>query len=226
MNIFLDTQTTGLKKTDKILSIGILTQDTEIYNLVNEGKKIPPLASSINHITNEMIKTSPPLSKSEAMAYLKNNNSESNVIIGHNIGFDLLKLSEYNFLFKGEIIDTMRVVKHLIPECEIFSLQYLRYELKLYKEASTTLTPHHALHNAKLTKILYEYLLEIESTQNMIELSKKNVLLDKFTFGKYSGRYIEEIAMNDRGYLEWMLLNVSDLDEDLRYSIDYYLRGN
>ena len=47
--------------------------------------------------------------------------------------------------------------------------------------------------------------------------------MQKFEFGKYSGRYIEEISMCDRGYLEWMLGNIMDLDEDLRYSIEYNL---
>jgi len=49
------------------------------------------------------------------------------------------------------------------------------------------------------------------------------VLIQKLDFGKYSGRYIEEITMCDRGYLEWMLSNIADLDEDLRYSIERYL---
>ena len=31
--------------------------------------------------------------------------------------------------------------------------------------------------------------------------------------------------MCDRGYLEWMLAQIVDLDDDLRYSIDYYLQG-
>jgi len=57
----------------------------------------------------------------------------------------------------------------------------------------------------------------------LVELSFKNVLIQKFGFGKYSGRYIDEISMCDRGYLEWMLGNISDLDEDLRYSIQHYL---
>jgi len=50
--------------------------------------------------------------------------------------------------------------------------------------------------------------------------------MQKFNFGKYEGRYIEEISICDRGYLEWMLMNILDLDEDLRYSINYYLEEN
>ena len=84
---------------------------------------------------------------------------------------------------------------------------------------------HHALYDALIIKLLYDYLLELVTQEEMYILSFKNVLLKKFEFGKYAGRYIEDIAMNDRGYLEWMSENIIDLDEDLRYSITYYLEG-
>ena len=223
MILFLDLETTGLESNDKIISIALLGEDFEVYELVNDGKKIPPLASSINHITNEMIKNKPKLKDSEAYKLLQKNNNEDTVIIGHNVKFDLQKLSEYGFNFKGEVLDTLRVTKHLIPECEIFSLQVLRYELKLYKQEKETLYAHNALDDAKVIKNLYDYLLDLQSTKKMIELSKKNVLMQKFDFGKYNSKYIEDIAMNDKSYLQWLLLNVEDLDEDLRYSINYYL---
>ena len=79
--------------------------------------------------------------------------------------------------------------------------------------------------DALVVKMLFNYHLESVTREDMCELTFKNVLLQKFEFGKYAGRYIEEISMSDRGYLEWMLENIMDLDEDLRYSIDYYLRG-
>jgi len=225
--IFLDVETTGLDAQDKICSIAVISfeDDKEIalYGLVNEGKKIPAMASSINHITNEMIKNKPKLHDSEAYKFLLKHNKASTTAVGHNVKFDLEMLRRSGFSFAGEIIDTLRVTKHLIPECEHFSLQFLRYELKLYKEEDAKLEAHHALGDAYVVKNLYEYLLEMCALASMIELSLKKVLILKFEFGKYSGRYIEEIAMCDRGYLEWMLANVTDMNEDLRYSIESYL---
>ncbi len=226
MLIFLDTQTTGLEKTDKICSIAVITGDKEFYELVNEGKKIPPLASSIHHITNEMIKDKTPLKDSEVFKFLEENNNEETTIVGHNIKFDLEKLSEIGFYFKGKIIDTLRVTKHLIQECELFSLQFLRYELRLYKNEPLGIVAHNALGNTLLVRELFNYLLDITTLEDMYNLSFEKVLLEKFSFGKYAGRYIEEISMQDRGYLEWMLRDISDLDEDLRYSIKYYLGDN
>ena len=144
-------------------------------------------------------------------------------------------LTACGFEWHGSVIDTVRSSKHLIQECEQFSLQFLRYELKLYRDEEKEskkcgikekLLSHHALSDALHVKLLYEYLLDIKTHEKLIELSLKNVLIQKFDFGKYSGRYLEDICMNDRGYLEWMLSNIMDLDEDLRYSVEYYLREN
>ncbi len=238
MLIFLDLETTGLEVEDKICSIGLVIIDgdkTEIkYDLINEGKKIPPKASSIHHITNEMIKDKPIFKESESYKFLELNNNEDVTLIAHNINFDLQKLMACGIGWRGKIIDTLRVTKHLIPECEFFSLQFLRYELKLYKQETEqclacginpNILPHNALDDALIAKLLYDYLLESATLDEMYELSFKNVLLDKINFGKYKDRYIEDIVMNDRGYLKWLLANVMDLDEDLRYSIVYYLEG-
>ena len=228
--IFLDTETTGLESSDKICSIAIISQSEDEtlsqYELINEGKKIPALASSIHHITNEMIKDKNDFKNSKIYKFLQENNTQETTIVGHNVKFDLEKLSSAAYRFKGKIVDTLRVTKHLIPECELFSLQLLRYELKLYINEPKDVLAHHAMGDAIVVKLLYEYLLEMTTLEEMYELSFKNVLLNKLQFGKYSGKYIEEIAMNDRGYLEWMLSSISDLDEDLRYSIIYYLEGS
>ena len=228
MLIFVDTETTGLEKNDNIISIALIAVDgdelTIKKDLVNEGKKIPPKASSINHITNEMIKGKPALMECETFKFLELNNIYDATLISHNINFDLSMLSSNaGFTWQGKIIDTLRCAKHLMGECEEFSLQFLRYELKLYKKEKETIIPHEALSDARVTKMLYESLLELASKDELEELSTKNVLMQKFEFGKYAGRYIEEISMIDRGYLEWMLNNIMDLDEDLRYSIEYYL---
>ena len=229
MLIFLDVETTGLEEKDMVCSIGIIAFEdevnTKIYNLINEGKKILPLASSINHITNEMLKDKPKFENSEACKFLSQHNNENTTIVGHNIKFDLAMLKKFGFNFLGEIIDTLKGTKHLVPECEQFSLQFLRYELKLYRQEKEVLQAHNALSDAIIAKNLYEYLLEIQPKEKLAELTFEYVLISKFQFGKHKGRYIEEICMCDRGYLEWILANILDLDEDLRYSIEYYLEG-
>ena len=233
MLIFIDMQTTGLEADDVICSVALLNENKAMYELLNEGKKIPPLASSIHHITNEMIQGKKSFKKSKVHDFLEQNNNPKNTLIAHNIKFDLEKLSAVGLDWQGDAVDTLKVTKHLIQECELFSLEFLRYELKLYRQEDAmkqkygikdALCAHNALNDVLITKLLFEYLLDYATLQKMIELSFQSVLLNKFPFGKYMGKYIEEIVVNDRAYLLWML-GLEDLDEDLRYSLEYYLEG-
>jgi len=232
MLIFLDVETTGLEANDLLCSIALLYDNKYLYELVNEGKKILAEASSINHITNEMLQGKSSFKESEAHRVLQKYNSPEHTLVAHNIKFDLEKLALSGLHWKGGIIDTLKVTKHLVPECELFALQVLRYELKLYKEEEVekshygikdALVAHNALSDAVVTKQLYSYLEGLSSEEEMGELSFQNVLLEKFTFGKYKGRYIEEICLNDRNYVQWLL--TSKIDEDMSYSINYYLEG-
>ena len=227
MLIFLDLETTGLEPSDKIISIGLVVKDDdgikEYYDEVNEGKKISPKASSINHITNEDIKNKPTLKDSETFKILDSFNKAGVTLVCHNIAYDLKMLRGVGFEWLGEMIDTLRTSKHLMNDCEEFSLQFLRYELRLYKSEPKGIVAHNALSDAQIIKLLYEYLLDLAQHQELEKLSFEKVLMQKFEFGKYAGRYIEEISMLDRRYLEWMLGNIVDLDEDLRYSIEYNL---
>ena len=238
MLIFLDIETTGLESVDRICSIGIIGSDSvdmiSLYELVYEGKKISSKASSINHITNEMIKDKSKFKDTKAYHFLQKYNNEESTIVAHNIKFNLEMLLASEFQWYGKIIDTQRVTKHLIPECEEFSLQFLRYELKLYKDENQEISKyleniqpqiymHNALNDALVVKLLYIYLLDMKSHSELIDLSFKNVLIEKFEFGKYKGRYIEEVAMSDRSYLEWILCDTSKLYEDLKYTIQNYI---
>ena len=234
--MFVDVETTGLEQADVLCSIGLLYEEQNSlhvkYDLVNEGKKIPPLASSINNITNEMITEKPRFEQTECFKILSDNIDKS-LLIAHNVSFEMMILAKYGFDQAYEFIDTLRVTRHLINDLESYSLNFLRYEMKLYRKEKTfleklgieekKLCPHDAFSDVIITKLLFDELLELSSVEEMKELSIKPVLMQKFEFGKYSGRYIEEIAMSDRGYLEWMLHTIEDLSEDMRYSLEYYL---
>jgi len=238
MLIFLDIETTGYEKEDKVCALAVaLFEDDNYkqnsYELVNEQKKIPSKASALHNISNEMIADALPLNASLPYKLLQEHNKEENVLIVHNADFVLSFLQAAGLRWNGTIIDTQRVAKHAVLECDIFRLEFLRYELKLYQKeeeykplwgVSEMLVAHNALHDTIVLKMLYDYLLAELDFETMARLSFENVLLQKFSFGKYAGRYIEEIVALDSAYLHW-LLSLEDLDSDLRYSIEYYLEG-
>ena len=240
MLIFLSVQTTGLEESAKICSVGLIINRnqntfTTKYELINEGRKIPSNASSVHNITSEMIQNKSSFFSSEIYNILEECNDKKNTLIMHNAKFDLEILQAHDFFWKGKVIDTLRTTKHLIPECEFFSLNYLRYELQLYKTETTikktlgiddAIISHNRLSDNILIFMLFNYLKDYTDEDAMIELSVKNVLIQQFKFGKYANQYIEDIALTDRGYLYWLLENVTDLHEDLRYSIEYFLGEN
>jgi DNA polymerase-3 subunit epsilon/exodeoxyribonuclease X len=92
------------------------------------------------------------------------------------------------------------------------------------QELSIKLNAHRALSDCLHLKLLWKTLLQYATVSQLIEISAKPVLLQKLPFGKYSGRYIEEICDLDRGYLHWMLENIEDMDEDLSYSIRHHMK--
>lgn len=234
--LFTDLETTGLEEQDRICELAVIIEDKDEVitssSLCKGPKKISTDAMALHHIRNEMIKDSKACDKSETYEWLQKNNSDENILVAHNISFNLSMLEKEGFNSKMKHIDTLRCTKALISECENFSLQFLRYELLLYKDEEElsenfgiNISAHRALSDAFHVRLLYRTLLEYATLSQLIEISSKPILMHKFPFGKYSGRYIEEIVDLDGGYLHWMLKNIKDMDEDLKYSINHYIQG-
>ena len=235
MLIYLDVETTGLEPEDRICAIGMIgvegEETTVRCDLVKPPRKIRPEAMALHHITNEMVREKPLFAESASFRWLEARNSSENILVGHNIPFDLRMLQKEGFIWQGGVVDTLKCTRQLIPECDQYGLQYLRYELGLYRDEEAEakglgidLRAHHALGDAFQVKRLYDYLAETADLQRLLELTVERALMTKFAFGKYRGHHIEEIAMSDPGYLQWMLKTMFDMDEDLRYSVEYYLR--
>ncbi|MBU1643407.1 3'-5' exonuclease [bacterium] len=232
MLIYLDIETTGLEEADRICSLGMLFEEAGSWQaqeeLVNPLRKIRPEAMAVHHITNEMVKEVPAFNRSEVAAFLQVHNHTETTLVAHNIGFELSMLAKEGLIWQGGIIDTLKCSRHLIEEIDNFSLQYLRYELGLYrfeaKEAQklgVAIGAHSALSDAFHVMLLHRYLNEMADDAKLQELSVTPVLIKRFNFGKYKGHYLEEVAMNDAGYLLW--LSDQDVDEDLHCSIQHYL---
>ena len=231
--VFLDVETSGLEESDRICELAFIVdnegENSFFSELCKPDKKISTGAMAIHNITNEMVKEALLCTQTASYKALLSLNVEENIIVAHNLKFDLKMLEKEGFCNTMQVIDTLRCVKSLIPECELFNLQFLRYELNLYKEEEKVanemkieLKAHRALSDVIHLQLLFKTLLDYATLSQLIEISSSPVLLEKFTFGKYKGRYIEEICALDAGYIQWMKNSIEDLDEDLLYTLKYY----
>ncbi len=65
-----------------------------------------------------------------------------------------------------------------------------------------------------------------EAIAEMIDISSRPSLMRSFSFGKHTGKKVEEVLATDRGYLEWLLeqkQSNDQKDEDWIYTLKHYL---
>jgi exodeoxyribonuclease X len=225
--IFLDTETTGTEKDDRLCQ---LAYKTETGKIVNQLFKPPlPIAiepMSVHHITNEMVANKPAFKDSHDHQKLADLlNDDKNILVAHNAKFDVDMLEKED-IHPQKVICTLKLARHLDPNGVIpkYKLQYLRYFLGIKVEA----TAHDALGDILVLEKLFERLFvkmskDIGPTaveNKMLEISSKPVLLSRMYFGKHKGQFFRDIPPD---YLQW-LSGKDDLDEDMRYTVEHYLR--
>ncbi|MFM7088123.1 MAG: exonuclease domain-containing protein [Candidatus Paceibacterota bacterium] len=232
--IFFDTETTGNTDTDTLCQLAYKTESNTFNELYKPIKKIPPEASAVHHITNKMVADKPLFQDSATYQNVKSLfENEDTIMVAHNATFDVAMLARENINIKN-FICTLRVARHLDTEEKIerYNLQYLRYLLEIEVEG----TAHDALGDVLVLEELFgrlknkimasQNISEEEAYKEMEEISSHPSILKKFTFGKYNGQRVEDVAKTDRGYLEWLLaqkLNGDGPDEDWIYTLKHYL---
>ena len=207
MFIYLDTETTDSGPGDRLCQIAFKTED----------------GLTVHHITNEMVQDKPSFRGSDAWNQLRDlMASESNVMVAHNAAFDVEMLKKEGIGPK-KVICTFKLARYFDKDGVIprYSLQYLRYYLNLNVDA----TAHTALGDILVLEAIFQQILAqaVEefgdnAVAKIIEVSKKPVLYFRMPFGKHKGLKIKEVPGD---YLQW--LAKTDLDEDLRYTVEHYL---
>jgi DNA polymerase III epsilon subunit-like protein len=224
MFIFLDTETTGTGPADRLCQIAFKTKEGAAVNeLFNPGMPIIIDAMTVHHITNEMMLDKPAFRNSDTWSKLRDMvNSDGYVMVAQNAAFDVDMLKKEGIEPKS-VICTLKLTRHFDKEGVIpkYGLQYLRYHLGFNVDA----VPHSALGDILVLEVPFnrinaKALVEFgnDAVDRMIEISKNPVLYRRMPFGKHKGLKMEEVPLD---YLQW--LAGTDLEEDLRYTIEPYL---
>jgi len=242
--VILDTETTGTNEEDRVIQLGYMVlgaKEIEVHNeFCYSDIPIKYGAMEVHGITPDLIEGKPACTETVAYKRLIELNTPDNYLIIHNAPFDITMLEKEGFKTQMKVIDTLRVAKHVMPEEEAHRLQYFRYKMELYKEEdkeaeglSIVVKAHDAIGDVLVLKLFLSRLKDIVQEQfpnenpveKMVDLTNTPILVQTFRFGKHKGKSLEEVAREDTGYLRWMLKNMENIDEDLRYSINYYLES-
>ena len=223
MFIFLDTETTGSGPEDRLCQIAFKSKDGKpIEELFNPGRPISIEAMAIHHITNEMVADKPKFKGSDTHKKLQLLFADpDSVLVAHNAKFDVSMLNRED-LHPQKSICTLKLARSLDKEGVIpqFSLQYLRYYLKLNVAAA----PHTALGDVLVLEALFNRIYSKFKegiggpVEEMIKISSSPVMVQRMPFGKHKGLKMGEVPLD---YLEWLF--GTSLDEDLAYTVRYYL---
>jgi len=240
--IILDTETTGVAETDRVIQLGYVVlgvNPIEVHNEFNSTDvSISFGAMEVHGITQEYIEGKPACTETSAYKRLLELNTEENYLIIHNAPFDIKMLEKEGFSTQMKVIDTLRVAKHIMPDEEAHRLQYFRYKMELYKDEQkeadalgVVVKAHDAIGDVLVLKLFLSKLKTAVAAafpsenpvEKMVDLTNTPILVQTFRFGKHKGKSLEEVAREDAGYLRWMLSNMENLDDDMRYSINHYL---
>lgn len=235
--IILDTETTGAGEADRICQLSYLVCDEqgEILELHND-LCTPPLpisfeAMAIHHITPEMIEGALSCIETNAFKRLIELNTPDNLMVIQNAEFDLGMLAKEGMTLNMSLIDTFRVLRAWHPLDIPHGLQFKRYQWGLYKKEAplieklgVVINAHDALGDVIVLKHLYEKLTEEHNVELMIELCSKPIILEYIPFGKHKGKRFEEVALEARNDLKYMVENF-DLDGDLRATLLHHMEA-
>lgn len=230
--LFFDTETTGNTEKDVLCQIAYKHGVVEFSELYKPSIPIPPEASAVHHITNKMVEGRPAFRDSIEYLRVKTLFEKSGTIpVAHNAKFDI-EMFKKEGIAVPRFICTLRLARYLDKENKIprYNLQYLRYYLGIEIDAQA----HDALGDVKVLEALFERLKakmvqlvgEEKALEEMLAISARPSLMHTFTFGKHNEKTIADVAKIDRGYLEWLLAqkmqNEND-EEDWIYTLKHYL---
>lgn len=241
--LFFDTETTGLEEKDEVIQLAYIIEETSgdpniptkfttFKSYFSSDQPIEIGAMAVHHITQEMIDGKPKLTEFVQQENLQAIFDDC-ICIAHNSEFDVSMLAKHGLHIKDPIC-TKKVAYKLCEDSERHNLQFLRYDLGLYKKEEELLNPHDALSDCVVLKNLFDHLFfmalekELEPSviiDTMRKITARPMKLRKLLFGKYKDQSFEEVAEKDLGYLQWMS-GQSDLmkNEDLKFTIEQFLK--
>lgn len=163
----IDSESTGLDpSTAGVVEVAYadLASDGEVVNryesLFNPHHSIPPTASAVHHITDDMVIGLPHWGRE---AHLH----EYGLYVAHNAPYDRELLYPHSAALW---IDTERLVKHLRDDLPGYGNEVIRYALKLDVDLPPNSASHRAAHDVAVTAAIFKWcLVQVREQWPLIE---------------------------------------------------------
>ena len=219
--VVLDTETTGLDPAvDKVVDISLVEVSRHgiqpLYStLINPERDIPPTASAVHHITQRDVLGKPTFDEvwPIIMGHL-----DGAVIVAHNAQFDRSMIPETGRPW----ICSYRLARHLWSDAPGHGNQVLRYWLDLQVDAQAA---HSAAGDTLVTANVFwrelahyrKHVAKTREVSDLIEYAASPISVTVMPFGKHKGLRMDEVPLS---YFEWALRNMTELDSDLRITME------
>lgn len=203
--IYYDTETTGISPgKDAIIEIAAYDPvgNREFVSLVNPGIPIPPDATAIHNISDEMVQDAPNFAI--VGEQFKEFCGENAVLIAHNNDrFDKIFLQEeakrhgIEWTKSWIHIDSLLWARRYRPDLPRHSLQFLR---DVYGIAANN--AHRALDDVIILHQIFKFMTDDLSIEEIVALllnPKKSSLMP---FGKFKGKPFEQVP---KDYFKWLV---------------------
>lgn len=231
-----DTETTGLDhavhRICEIATVDLIIPgpDEEYFrpkrgrmwsSLINPERDIPPDASGVHDITDEMVQDAPKIADVlHHIKHLDDGVSIPDFFCAHNSRFDQKFI---NPIASVPWLDTYRIALALWRTAPSHKNNVLRYWLRLKLDPKVVeaegarMRSHAALFDAYVTAaILSRIIFEGEmDLKEMVEVSSRAAYLPYYTFGEHAMKPIEEVP---NSYLDWILKKFELTQEDERHT--------
>lgn len=239
MIILLDTETTS-KDSPRAVEAAVAVIDDastmKISKAYSERYK-PPVdidygAMAVHRITNEMVAGCPAFMDGDIARVIAENNDPVNVLVAHNAPFDVSVIKNEGIDIKMRVIDTHKCCKiaFLDKPGVGLSLSSLWAYLKLYNEPMPDAmqgmaeNPHSAAGDVAVLYHLFLRMCSKYPVTEMINMTERPILYRVMPFGKFVGQSIKDVVIKDKGYINWALHQKKMEDEDVLYSIKYWIK--
>lgn len=204
--IYYDTETTGINtKEDRIVEIAAFDalNKTSFSFLVNPSMSIPPSASAVHHITDEMVKDAPTFDVI-GEKFTEFVGSDAILIAHNNDGFDQpLLQSEYarhNLEFPDALfLDSLKFARKYRPDLPKHTLQHLR-QLYGFPENNA----HRALDDVIVLEQVFSTMIDDLTPEQVYDLLQQKVELKTMPFGKHRGKPLAKVP---KSYIQYLLDN-------------------